>query len=456
MSKHTEINRRTFLASTAAMTLAAANKGHAAVGSKKLATFVCDVTLPMGTPIYSSYKPLATVEFPLLAKGVILEDEGGRYVLCAIDWCELCNSTYTMFRKKIADAAGVPPEHVAPQTVHQHTAPISDGGASDLLKKAPSPPPYPDAAVFEQASDKVAAAVKEAAGRMQPYDTVGTSLAMVDRVASNRRIPTGYGTVVTRYSSCTDPEMIRAPEGIIDPFLKTITFAAGDKPLARLHYYSTHPQSFYGDPRASYDFVGMAREKLEKKEGVFQIYFTGCAGDIACGKYNDRTPEAREGLFQRIYAAMEESAAKVKYEPAGDITCRRFPLKWTPRNDAGHTDAELEAVINDAGKDANVRSIAAIELLWRKSTANPLMLSSLHMNDICILHLPGEPSIEFQLYAQRLRPGKFTAVAGYADCGVGYVCMERFFKEGAYEPSATNAAPETEAAFKEAIENLIL
>ena len=38
----------------------------------RLATFCCDVTPPLGTPIYSSYKPLATVEHPLLAKGVVL------------------------------------------------------------------------------------------------------------------------------------------------------------------------------------------------------------------------------------------------------------------------------------------------------------------------------------------------------------------------------------------------
>ena len=37
------------------------------------------------------------------------------------------------------------------------------------------------------------------------------------------------------------------PEGAIDPYLKTITLAEGEKPLVRLHYYATHPQSFYGD-----------------------------------------------------------------------------------------------------------------------------------------------------------------------------------------------------------------
>jgi len=40
----------------------------------------------------------------------------------------------------------------------------------------------------------------------------------------------------------------------------------------------------------------MAREELEKREGVFQVYFTGCSGDITAGKYNPGTPESRQGF----------------------------------------------------------------------------------------------------------------------------------------------------------------
>ena len=72
----------------------------------KVATFRCDVTPPLGAAIYSGYKPLATVEHPLLAKGIVLDDGRRRYVLCAVDWCELCNSTHTLFRRKMAEAAG--------------------------------------------------------------------------------------------------------------------------------------------------------------------------------------------------------------------------------------------------------------------------------------------------------------------------------------------------------------
>ena len=48
-----------------------------------------------------------------------------------------------------------------------------------------------------------------------------------------------------------------------------------------MHYYASHPQSYYGKGHMNPDTVGLARELLQKEEGVPQIYFTGCAGNIA-------------------------------------------------------------------------------------------------------------------------------------------------------------------------------
>jgi N-acetylgalactosamine-6-sulfatase len=70
----------------------------------RVATFQCDVTPPIGHWLYAH--PLKTVEHPLLAKGLVLEQAGTRYVLCAIDWCVLSNGSHTCFRRSMAEAAG--------------------------------------------------------------------------------------------------------------------------------------------------------------------------------------------------------------------------------------------------------------------------------------------------------------------------------------------------------------
>lgn len=451
---HHPINRRQFLATTAALAAATVTANADDAPPSRLATFTCDVTLPIGTPIYSSYKPLAVIEHPLLAKGVILEDAGGRYVLCAVDWCELCAATYDDFQTKIAEAAQIPRHHVAVHTVHQHTAPIANADSSRLVAQTKTPPPHTPAEVYEQAARNVADAVKEALTRFQPFSQVGVSQAKVDRVASNRRVIID-GKIVMRASSCTDPKLVEAPEGLIDPFVKTISFAHNNKPLVRIHYYATHPQSFYGDPRATYDFVGMARERLQEKEGAFQIYFNGCAGNIAAGKYNNRTPEARQGLCDRLYDAMKTAADRTTYKPATPITWRTLPLQMIPRTDAEHTRAELEAICNDPAQSPNARITAADEIVWQQRAANPITLSAMKIADARTLHLPGESAIEFQLHAQQADPNAFIAVAAYADCSMSYICPASFFTEGSYEPSASYVVPDTETSLKEAIHQLL-
>ena len=71
-------------------------------------------------------------------------------------------------------------------------------------------------------------------------------------------------------------------------------------------------------------------------------------------------------------------------------------------------------------------------------------LLELVFNDLkikTVLHLPGEPFIEYHLKAQELRKDRFVCVAGYGDGGPGYVPTDHAYPEGGYEPSVALAAP---------------
>ncbi len=453
------LSRRSFLAGTAGIALGAALSGcqtaGAVGGAKKIALFTCDVTPPLGTPIYSSYKGLATVETPLLAKGIILEQGGTRHVLCAVDYCELCNSTHTLFQQKLADAVGTNIANVAVQTVHQHTAPMADADANHFLEQLQSPPPFPATSTLTGAADRLGAAAAKAVATLAPFNQIGTGQGKVERVASNRRVRLDDGSIAVRYSSCKDPKLIEAPEGLIDPFVKTITFAQDGKPIARLHYYATHPQSFYGDPRASYDFVGMAREELEKREGVFQVYFTGCSGDITAGKYNPGTPESRQGLCERLLKSMEDAVAATQLEKAGDIGWTTTQLLLKSREDKGFSDDDCRAAMASEQAAASTRNGGAMGLAWRQRAATPITLSALHLGSLSVLNLPGEAMIAFQLYAQQAAPTRFVAVAAYGDCAMGYICLRSAYTEGGYEPTATSVSPDSEDALKAAINALL-
>lgn len=453
--------RRSFLKSSAgALALGLANprafSADADADALRVSVFRCDVTTPLGSPIYSGYQPLAKVEHPLLAKGIVLDDGRQRYVLCSVDYCELCNSTHTMFRRKLADAVGTDISRVAVQTIHQHTAPMADADAYRLLLKAKDPPVLLDPEFYDRVSDRLAKAAKKSLQRLEPFDRVGTGQVKVDRVASSRRVKGADGQIIVRWSSCTDPKLRAMPEGYIDPFVKTITFARGDTPLVRLHYYATHPQSFYGDPRASYDVPGIARERLQRDEGVPQIYFNGCGGDITLGKYNDRTLAARTELAQRLFEGMKASAASTKYLPAGPIEWRTTSVLLPPRTDKGYTRADSEAHMNNAKASTSSRLYAgAMRVAFLDRAQRPFELSSLRIGRMHILNLPGEAMIEFQLYAQRIMPKDFVAVAAYGDCSTGYICTAKAFEEGGYEPTDSVVAPRSEEVLKKAIRQLL-
>jgi hypothetical protein len=420
-------------------------------------TFRCDMTPPLEQPL-ESLDRLRVVEQPLWAKGVILDARGQRYVLCALDWCELDNGAHEALVNAVAKAAGAEPSCVAIQTVHLHSAPLVDTDAWLLLASAGLLKVQIKPDVIDAMQERLAAAVQQSLPQFEPFNQIGTGQAKVDRVASSRRPVNAKNEVMPRFSTCKDPAVRDLPEGLIDPFLKTITFACDGKPLVRLHYYATHPQTTYGDGRASSDMVGDAREALEKKEGVFQIYFNGCGGDVTVGKYNDGSKTCRPELAQRLQAGMEASIAATTYTPVQSLRWQTCPVEFPRRTDAGFgLEATLEQIKNTKPdtEQCGPAGTAAIRAAFHQRKGTPIDLSVLEIGDVRIVHLPGEPMVEFQLFAQMLNSKCFVAVAGYGDCAPGYLCTERAFTEGGYEPTGSNVKPESEVILKQALTILL-
>ena len=132
-----------------------------------------------------------------------------------------------------------------------------------------------------------------------------------------------------------------------------------------------------------------------------------------------------------------------------------MPLLFAARSDTGFAESECRTKMADVSLTPEERRGAAHVLAWHMRADRPIELTALTLGDVHVLHLPGEPMIEFQLFAQRLRREQVVAVAGYGDCGPGYVCTERAFSEGGYEPTASNIVPESESLVRDAIRRLL-
>ncbi len=177
--------------------------------------------------------------------------------------------------------------------------------------------------------------------------------------------------------------------------------------------------SYYGDGRVTSDFVGLARRRRQQAEPDHtRMYFTGCAGNVAAGKYNEGSHDARVALTNKIHDAMVESDAAIQSSSVHHVTWRTVTLTPPPRKDPSLGSLQ-EQMNNKQGSTAS-RSRPAYEIaLKQRSPDKPIVLSALHLGPVVLLHLPGECFVEYQLRAQSLAPDRFVAVAAYGDGDLG-------------------------------------
>jgi hypothetical protein len=423
-----------------------------------LSHFRCDVTPPLGHPLCGGWiAPATEIVDRQWADGIILKGDELPVVLVAVDWCEIRNEGHDQWRQQIAAAVGTTRERVAVQCVHPHDAVFADPEAERLLQKHRAPVRSMDLPFFEQTIAEAAEAARSAVRGGEPVTHVGTGQGRVQQVASNRRIKGPDGKVgPARYSSCKDEALRAAPEGLIDPYLKTISFWNGDRLLAALHYYATHPMSYYGQGDVSCDFCGLARDRMAAEAGGAHLYFTGGAGNIGAGKYNDGSLEMRPILTERMLDGMRAALASTRTEPARRLSWSSLPVRLPTREE--FTETLYRELLEDETARYLDRYRGASGLAWlnRVGSGHAIDFSCLAVNDARVLHLPGEPFVEYQLHAQQQRPDRFVVLAGYGDCGPGYLPTAAAYEEGGYEVGwEALVAPEVEAVIYAAIAQLL-
>jgi hypothetical protein len=410
--------------------------GPAAASSAefRLATFSADVTPPLGHPLMGGgITPAREVVDPLYARGFVLSGFGKPVVLAAIDWCEIRNDAFDRWREALAEAADTEPRRVLVACLHQHDAPVADLAAQRLLDEGHAAGKICDVDFHERAVRGVARAVREGLKSARRVTHVGTGQANVERVASNRRYLRADGRpAFDRLSATRDPATRDRPEGLIDPWLKTLSFWDGDRPVLALSGYATHPMSYYGRGGISADFVGLARQRRQHDlPDVFQIYATGCSGNVTAGKYNDGSPANRPVLAERIHRAMVAAWDATERSPIERVAFRTVPLRLEPRDGPGFTAGDLRKRLETDPRPFG-QCLAALGLAWRAraDAGHAIDVPVLDLGKAQLLLLPGESYVENQLLAQRVRPDSFVVTLGYGEAGTGYIPTDRHFAEG--------------------------
>lgn len=421
----------------------------------KVSTFDVDATPPQGS--WMAYDSLLnTWDLGLRAKGIVLTGAGRPIVLCVVDWIGIANEAHDAFREGLARAAGTTIDRVAVHTLHQHDAPTSDFGAEKLLRKEGLKVYGFESSFQKEVIRRLGVAVKNSLVKARVVTHVGVGKAIVDSVASNRRIIGNNGkSMFTRTSAARDPKMRDAPEGLIDPEVSIISLWSNDEPLVLMSYYATHPQSYYRTGVSNPDIPGVARflRQLAIPDAL-NMHFNGASGDITVGKYNSGDHKNRYILAQRLENGLIKAwNATVKSRvTAQDVKWKVVPVKLPAKSNLDSIKYLLRK------EPSTFLANNTSKYVWnqRLKAGRKIDFTSLVIGKAQTVHLPGEPFIEFQLAAKKMRPDMFVTVAAYGDYAPGYICTAKAYNEGGYEPGMASAVTaDAEKVVMDAIRKLL-
>ena len=183
-----------------------------------------DITPPVGTELggYAGYRPCTGVHDPLSCRAVVLEQDGARYALAALELMCADESLCSRIAQKVA-GLGIPPEHLVVCAIHSHSAPaglIPGEGPLASVNQAivPRDPGFGD--YMEAVATAAAEACAEAAARPEGF-RVRTARGSLPPIGSERhtgqkaageltvlQCRTDSGRVLTLYSFPCHPTVM--------------------------------------------------------------------------------------------------------------------------------------------------------------------------------------------------------------------------------------------------------
>jgi neutral ceramidase len=406
-----------------------------------------------------------SVERDLTATALVLADGATKVAMLACDILFIQSPHVDRIRKRVGDAIGVAAEHVLINASHTHLGPMLPGWQADTTRQDELQRRY--LAMLEESLIGVATL---ADSRLQSARIgAGTGYAEIG-INRRERLPDGGIVIGDNHDGPVDHDVgvIRIDDLSGTPIATVMTAAA--------HTIVLGPKTSQLSP----DYVGPAREIVERATGAVSLFFQGAAGNVSprCGigsggpeQFDDlhRIGAILGGEVVKTWAGIRthdrhgprrivQSVAAISvrdYEPLAEaclehfnVATRRLTLPMAAPPDREIAEANLNRYRKQLEEARSGDSVGAIHVTRRlvhwaelvvrtieagEPVTRELVCWALRINDIGIVAVNGEPFAELALEVKRRSPFATNFFLGYSNGCLGYLPTPEAFDEGGME-----------------------
>jgi neutral ceramidase len=407
------------------------------------------ITPPAGMPMAGYYYVRLNegVHDDLYAKALVLEKDGVRAAMVALDIANIPRRFVDAAREQIGKTTSIPGAHVMISATHSHTGPEMGSrlkGVSAETEKIVQ-------AYYAELPRRIAESVHLAEADLQPA-RVRVATAREDSVSFIRRYYMKDGSVGWNPGK-GNPNIVR-PVGTIDPDLPMVLFeSAAGKPLALYLNFACHLDTVGGTQFSADYAYPLARAIAEVKGADMLTIFTiGAAGNINHIDVRSRQPQKGPGEAARIGTILAAAVLKswgnlTAIDPGAlRVSSETVKLPLAEYDRAGVERAkQIVGRFGKPGADPfldQVQAFKVVELDQRDGKPMEAEVQTITLgNDLAWVGMPGELFVEHGRAVKSGSPYAHTIVAELANDSLGYVPDRKAYPQGAYEVVSTRVGP---------------
>jgi neutral ceramidase len=367
------------------------------------------------------------VHHDMFARALVISDGSNKLAVLTVDVIAVGADLVLQVKEGIKEATGIPVENITMNVSHTHN------GWPSMGAKWHGDQTYGEW-LAERCVEIACRANEELRPCMIAYDREPIQIGF------NRRLMWNDSNII----------MAINPDGPVAAWTDVIGIYDHDgRRIAVLFTYAAHPviTQYAKVPGTeteivSSDYPGSAISQLKEyvtNYGEFEMtglfmFGQGCGGNIN-GFPLRGGPEACDASGSKLAGAV--TRASLQELTPGKLRSVSLTLNL-PYADPP-TVEKAEALLEENPGSPRAEKLLRIAKEGKKDLSKPYMMMAMSVGpDLCILSLPYETFVDYELFANRVSPFKYTLVLGYCNGGAGYIATKADYELGAiggYEAS---------------------